>query len=225
MVMTPRPVVAINAGVSHTPAPGKAAGPQAVEMQDADEHLRGLHVDRIQAIDASEAMLAVASDKLSAQRDDGRITFSTGSVDDLPFDDATFDAVMVNQVLHHLGDGPDDGWRRHGRVVAELVRVLRPGGTLIANTCSRGQLQDGCWYSSLIPRAAALYRDCYEQAPTVESRTAYARLTGTQLLAGPALPVLLDAMEERTDVDVPALLEKVDAEVESMLHDDAARAP
>lgn len=73
-------------------------------------------------------------------------------------------------------------------------------------------------------RAAALYRDCYEQAPTVESRTAYARLTGTQLPVGPALPVLLDAMEERTDVDVRALLEKVDAEVESMLHDDAARA-
>lgn len=121
------------------------------------------HVDRIQAIDASEAMLAVASDKLSAQRDDGRITFSTGSVDDLPFDDATFDAAMVNQVLHHLGDGPDDGWRRHGRVVAELVRVLRPGGTLIVNTCSRGQLQDGCWYSSLIPRAVEAL--CRRYAP------------------------------------------------------------
>lgn len=119
------------------------------------------HVARIEAIDASAAMLEVAGAKLCAPRADGRITFTQSSVDDLPFGDAAVDAVMVNQVLHHLGDGPDDGWRRHARVVGELARVLRPGGTLVVNTCSQAQLRDGYWYYSLIPRAVeALRRRC-----------------------------------------------------------------
>lgn len=126
------------------------------------------HVGRIAALDASDAMLTVAGGKLAAGREAGRITFSQGSVDALPFDDASVDAVMVNQVLHHLGDGPDDGWQRHGRVVAELARVLRPGGTLVVSTCSRGQLQDGFWYYSLIPHAVDALRRRYAPLAVVE---------------------------------------------------------
>ncbi len=111
------------------------------------------HVGRIEAIDASPAMLDVAGRKLAAGREADRIRFAEGSVDDLPFDDVAFDAVMINQVLHHLGDGPDDGWARLDRVIGEVARVLRPGGTLVVNTCSRGQLTDGYWYYSLIPVA------------------------------------------------------------------------
>ena len=61
---------------------------------------------------------------------------------------------MVNQVLHHLGDDADDRWPRHRRVVAELARVLRPGGSLCVNTCSRRQMQESFWYFHLIPAAA-----------------------------------------------------------------------
>ncbi len=43
-------------------------------------------------------------------------------LDDLPFDDASFDAVLCTQVLEHLE------WPRE--CVAELHRVLRPGGWL-----------------------------------------------------------------------------------------------
>ena len=126
------------------------------------------HVGRIEALDASDAMLAVADGKLAAEREAGRITFSQGSVDALPFADASVDAVMVNQVLHHLGDGSDDGWQRHGRVVAQLARVLRSGGTLVVSTCSRGQLQDGFWYYSLIPHAVDALRRRYAPLAVVE---------------------------------------------------------
>jgi SAM-dependent methyltransferase len=116
------------------------------------------HVAHIEALDASDAMLGVAREKLSDELDAGRIRFSKGSIDALPFDDASVDAVMVNQVLHHLGDCADDGWERHSRVIGELARVLRPGGTVVVNTCSQSQLRDGYWYYSLIPRAATALR-------------------------------------------------------------------
>lgn len=115
-------------------------------------------VARVTAVDASEAMLAVASRKLADERDAGLVTFTQAPVDELPLDDASVDAVMVNQVLHHLGDDPDSGWTAHGRVVAELARVLRPGGTVVVNTASQLQLRAGYWYYSLIPQAAAAVR-------------------------------------------------------------------
>ncbi|HWH44540.1 MAG TPA: methyltransferase domain-containing protein [Thermoleophilaceae bacterium] len=42
--------------------------------------------------------------------------------DDLPFGEASFDAVLFTQVLEHVQDPPG--------VLAELLRVLRPGGRL-----------------------------------------------------------------------------------------------
>ena len=110
-------------------------------------------VARVEAIDANSGMLEVAARKLAAHAAADRITFTQGSVEQLRFDDDEFDAVMVNQMLHHLGDGPAQGWQRHKRVISEIARVLRPGGTLVLNTCSIPQLTNGYWYYSLIPRA------------------------------------------------------------------------
>jgi SAM-dependent methyltransferase len=52
------------------------------------------------------------------------LEFRVASADDLPFPDAHFDAVVDIGCLHYL----DDATR--ARAVAELARVLRPGGTL-----------------------------------------------------------------------------------------------
>lgn len=49
--------------------------------------------------------------------------FTVGNAECLPFPDATFDCVCSMGVLHHTPDTP--------RAVAEVFRVLRPGGRVI----------------------------------------------------------------------------------------------
>ena len=109
-------------------------------------------VGAIDAVDMNPAMLRVARDKL-----DGTpgcpVALHEAGIDALPFEDGSFDAVMVNQVLHHLPDAPQRGWPMHRRVLGELARVLRPGGAAIVNTCSHRQMHRGWWYASLVPDA------------------------------------------------------------------------
>jgi dolichol-phosphate mannosyltransferase len=54
-----------------------------------------------------------------------------GTVFALPFPDASFDAVICSEVVEHVPDDP--------RIFEELVRVLRPGGTLILGTPDYGR--------------------------------------------------------------------------------------
>ena len=116
------------------------------------------HVGRVEAMDRNRAMLGVARAKLRDQAGQGRVGFNQGSITELPFDDVSFDAVMVNQVFHHLGDESEAGFPRHRQAMTEFARVLSPGGRLIVNSCSHTQLRDGCWYGHLVPRAAAAMR-------------------------------------------------------------------
>ena len=52
----------------------------------------------------------------------------------LPFDDGSFDCVVAAWMLYHVAD--------LDRGVAELARVLRPGGLLVATTNGRGHLSE-----------------------------------------------------------------------------------
>jgi SAM-dependent methyltransferase len=73
-------------------------------------------------VDIAEPMLAKARELDTA----GRCEFVRNDAADLArFDDASFDVVMSSLVLQHL---PQDLARRY---LAELVRVLRPGGALV----------------------------------------------------------------------------------------------
>ncbi len=74
--------------------------------------------------DFSAGMLASAERNLSSS---GRaFTFKVANAQDLPFDDATFDAVVANHMLYHVPD--------RARAFAEIRRVLKPGGKLYAAT-------------------------------------------------------------------------------------------
>ncbi len=80
------------------------------------------HVGRVVGVDRSETMLEMAQRRNRAQIEAGRVALRLGTVDRLPFDDATFDKAMTMNSLH-LWPDPVAGLR-------EVKRVLRTGGRL-----------------------------------------------------------------------------------------------
>ena len=77
-------------------------------------------VGRVIAVDESSAMLGAARKRLAAR---DNIDLRSGSLEDLPIDDASLDAGVLSLVLHFIVDPP--------RVLAEAARVLRPGARLL----------------------------------------------------------------------------------------------
>ena len=80
------------------------------------------HEVRLAGIDASPAMLARARERAAALGVE--VDLREGDAERLAFPDACFDSVVVTLGLCTI---PDDG-----AAVAELARVLRPGGRLLA---------------------------------------------------------------------------------------------
>jgi len=111
------------------------------------------HVQRIEAVDLNPGMLAKAQEKMVSEEKSGRINFHQSSIDALPLPDESVDAVMTNQVLHHLPDGESSSWPKHCKVFQEFLRVLKPGGSLIINSSSHQQLEHGFWYFRFIQKA------------------------------------------------------------------------
>ncbi|MBY4128859.1 class I SAM-dependent methyltransferase [Rhodococcus fascians] len=58
-----------------------------------------------------------------------RVTMLRGNLDRLPFADSTVDVVVNFQVIEHLWD--------QGAFLAEVHRILKPGGTLLISTPNR----------------------------------------------------------------------------------------
>ena len=109
------------------------------------------NVRKIEAIDLNAGMLNIAKYKMKLEEKNGLINFYLASIDSLPLEDNNADAVMSNQVLHHLPDNSTRGWSNHEKVFREFWRVLKSGGMLIINSCSPEQIESGFWFYHLIP--------------------------------------------------------------------------
>jgi SAM-dependent methyltransferase len=85
---------------------------------------------RYSAVDASDVAIELARRRFALEGADGH--FVEASATALPFDDAQFDLVYSNGVLHHIPQTE--------RAIAEIRRVLRPGGASLIMLYHRNSL-------------------------------------------------------------------------------------
>jgi SAM-dependent methyltransferase len=118
-------------------------------------------VKSIIAIDLNPKMLSATKTRFSRTKSRTRPHCCLAAIYDLPLEDAVADAVMLNQVLHHLGDTTQTGWTQYRQVFKECARVLKPDGVLIVNSCSHQQLDLGFWTYSFVPEALEKVKSFY----------------------------------------------------------------
>lgn len=118
---------------------------------------------KVAGIDIAVELITAARD-LEATEPLG-VQFEIGSAYDLPFGDGTFDLVLANHAFNSLED--------LDRAAAEIFRVLRPGGRLVAlclHPCFTGMdLSDRAWPGRYFTARAKEHRFLVdgEQAPDI----------------------------------------------------------
>jgi ubiquinone/menaquinone biosynthesis C-methylase UbiE len=79
---------------------------------------------KVVGVDPSERLIEVAVRRMEEGSLKGRIEFRCANGAALPFPDGSFDLVVASAVFGHIPNGPE--------VLAEMVRVARPAGTVVA---------------------------------------------------------------------------------------------
>jgi SAM-dependent methyltransferase len=94
-------------------------------------------VDRAAGLDHSPAAIEVAVELNSAAVAAGRAEFVQADAGDLPWDDASFDAVSNLNTLHIIAEPRP--------ILREVHRVLKPGGRFVLVTQSPASLEGALW--------------------------------------------------------------------------------
>jgi len=117
----------------------------------------------------------------------------------LPFDEGTFDIVISNHVIEHVGDRAQQASH-----VSELCRVLRPGGCIYLATPSRWQIIEPHFLLPFLSWIPKRWRDSYVRI------TGRGEIYDCDLLRPVELQRLLQACGlPHTDLTVQALRELV----------------
>jgi SAM-dependent methyltransferase len=93
-----------------------ACGPGSVVLAFAP------HAARVEGLDATDAMLDQAR-SATAARGATNVTWRSGSVYELPYEDASANVVVSRFAIHHLGDPP--------AAIREMQRVAAPGARIV----------------------------------------------------------------------------------------------
>jgi arsenite methyltransferase len=128
LALVPEPALASFAGVGyHLDLAALRLGDRVLDLgsgsgTDAFSAAAGVgETGRVVGVDFTDAQVANAR-SLAEQHGIANVEFVEASIDELPFDDGSFDVVISNGVIN-LSPVKD-------RVFAEAARVLRPGGRL-----------------------------------------------------------------------------------------------
>ncbi|HET6513367.1 MAG TPA: class I SAM-dependent methyltransferase [Candidatus Kapabacteria bacterium] len=90
-------------------------------------------VARVDGIDISEDMVRTAAEHQAEAIANGKLTVQVANLNAIPFGDNTFDAVCTANTLYFWKDVPND--------LAEIKRVLKPGGRLVLGIRSREKME------------------------------------------------------------------------------------
>jgi ubiquinone/menaquinone biosynthesis C-methylase UbiE len=113
------------AGARYGPVLDVGTGTAQIPIELCRQHAGA----RVTAVDMAGHMLEVARDNVRRAGFADRIVLERCDAKRLPFGDGSFAAVMSNSIVHHIP--------RPEAVLAEMVRVLRPGGLLFVRDLLR----------------------------------------------------------------------------------------
>ncbi|MBC7478370.1 MAG: 3-demethylubiquinone-9 3-O-methyltransferase [Pseudorhodobacter sp.] len=129
---------------------------------------------RVTGIDPAER--AVAAARAHARAQGLRIGYDVGWGEALPYDDASFDAVVCVDVLEHVADLP--------KVLAEVARVLRPGGLFLFDTINRNPVARLATITVAEDLLRLLPRGTHDPAMFIKPAELRTALQGAGLLPG-----------------------------------------
>lgn len=92
-------------------------------------HLLALGLEEVHAIDISPEMVRRAARRMAGHPREAHCRIALGDVERLAYPDGAFDAVLCMGVLEYLPS--------HERALAEIWRVLRPGGVAVLSLPNR----------------------------------------------------------------------------------------
>lgn len=119
----------------------------------------GRFTGHVIGLDHSRKMLAVAAEKVRRQHFDSFISLARGDAMRLPFPNEAFDAVSCLEALEFLPD--------LNLALAEMARVLRPGGLLLTSNRIDTRWMPG--RTSSRQRLTQMLSDCGFQAVEIEA--------------------------------------------------------
>jgi ubiquinone/menaquinone biosynthesis C-methylase UbiE len=126
----------------------------------------------ITAVDIHQPYLDDLARKAASAGVGDRITTVQASMDDLPFEDATFDVLWAEGSIFVMGF--EEGLK-------SWKRLLRPGGYLC--------FTEGVWFTDQpSPEAAAFWNECYPAIKTAPENAAIAERAGYEVVATFPLP-------------------------------------
>ena len=128
----------------------------------------------VTGIDPAEGAIEAA--RQHARKSGLRIGYDVGVGEALPYADASFDSVVCVDVLEHVAD--------LNRVLAQVTRVLRPGGLFLFDTINRNPLARLATITLAEDVLRLLPRGTHDPAMFIKPRELRQALLGVGLIPG-----------------------------------------
>lgn len=128
------------------------------------------------ALDARATVLDPTPQMLRYVRESERVTAVLGEAEAIPFPNASFDAALVTDALHHM--------REQNAALAELARAVRPGGLVLVLDLDREG--PGTWLAAFGEKLLGEPASFLTPAELVETAARHGIVGNATQLTGPS---------------------------------------